>query len=147
MMTTPTLNMMDAYRLETLRSKGLETEKLIQALEEKDLESLLQTDDSFDYKDLLDQTDKKMDLFKKALTNNYAISYLTINGLKNLLRLKFNVTEEKDYTLSSQRLDDLIVTSDQLKTIETLIGSVWRVEVTDEPRPSRSKISIIHSSN
>lgn len=146
-MTTPTLNMMDAYRLETLRSKGLETEKLIQALEEKDLKSLLQTDDSFDYKDLLDQTDKKLDLFKKALTSNYAISYLTINGLKNLLRLKFNVTEEKDYTLSSQRLDDLIVTSDQLKTIETLIGFVWRVEVSDESSPSRLKISIIHSSN
>lgn len=144
-MATPTLNMMDAYRLETLLSKGIDKHELITALKEKDLEALITLDDSFDYHDLLQQPEEKITEFEEAVFGSYAISYLTINGLRNLLRLKYGFKEEVDYTLSSKRLDHLPVDSNQLEEIKLLVGSVWKVQENDKDSNS-THISIIHTS-
>lgn len=145
-MTISTLNLMDAYMIETLFSKGLKKEAFIQALKEDSLKQIVQFDDSFDYTRLIDSVKGNETVFEEAIENCYRVSYLTIGGLKNLLRLKYGFEEGVDFNLYEQKLQGLSVSENQLKEIKALVGIVWIVEETSVNSDETTTISILHTS-
>lgn len=146
-MTIPTITLMDAYMIETLFSKGIKKEDFLHTMNEKNLDKYVHFDDSFDYSELSTSVQGKESLFEEAIKKNqYAISYLTIGGLKNLLRIKYEFVEEKDYLLYDQKLENLTVNQKQLKEIKALVSSAWRVIETDEKSNHSVTISILHVS-
>ncbi|MFL2078687.1 hypothetical protein [Marinilactibacillus psychrotolerans] len=66
--------------------------------------------------------------------------------MKNLLRIKYEFVEEKDYLLYDQKLENLTVNQKQLKEIKALVSSAWRVIETDEKSNHSVTISILHVS-
>lgn len=126
-MTAPALSLWEAYQVETLRSKGLDNDTLLQALKEKDLKTLTATDDSFDYQDLIDAADENTAEIQTAILSGYTIKYLSIYGIKNLLKLKYDLEAGKDYAMSDTRFDDLKLNENQFRELQTLASSQWQV--------------------
>lgn len=132
-MTQPALSLWEAYQLETLRSNGLDNTSLLTALEKKDQKTFLEIDDSFDYEDLLAAADGQLDLFKEALHSGYRIKFLTKFGIKNLVKLKYGLEANKDYTMEDTRFDNLYLSKNQLEEVRLLVSPHWHVfEKKDE---------------
>lgn len=145
-MTTPALSLWEAYQLETLRSKGLTDETLLTALKEKDLKILTDTDDSYDYKELIEAAEDNEDSFQEAVQSGYRVKFLSIYGIKNLLKLKYNLESDNDYTMSDNHFEGLLLTREQISEFQTLASSQWQVlEETDEN--GRRTVSIQHKIN
>lgn len=145
-MTTPALSLWEAYQVETLRSKGLDNDTLLQALKEKDLKALVKVDDSFDYQDLIDAADGNMETFQQAIQSGYTIKYLSIYGIKNLLKLKYDLEAGKDYEMSETRFDGLDLNKDQISEFQTLASSQWRV-VEQQDDDGKPTFSIRHNAD
>lgn len=145
-MTIPTITLMDAYMLETLFSKGIKKEAFIQAMKEKTIDQYAEFDDSFDYTRLSSSVEGKESLFEEAVRNQYTISYLTIGGLRNLLKIKYGFNDSGDYMLYDQKLEDLTIRTDQLEEIKTLVQSAWSVLETGKNPDGSVTISILHVS-
>lgn len=145
-MTIPTITLMDAYMLETLFSKGIKKEAFIQAMKEKTIDQYAEFDDSFDYTRLSSSVYGKETLFEEAIRNQYTISYLTIGGLRNLLKIKYGFNDSEDYTLYDQKLEDLTIRTNQLEEIKTLVQSAWSVLETGKNPDGSVTISILHVS-
>jgi len=144
-MTTPLISLWEAYQVETLRSKGLSDDRLIKALKEKDLDVLKATDysDAFDYQELIDAADKDMDTFEQAIRSDYRIKYLSIYGIKNLLKLKYGLEDGTDYEMTENRFDGLKLTEEQISEFQTLASTQWRLIETKDDE-GNSTISIRH---
>lgn len=145
-MTTPALSLWEAYQVETLRSKGLDNDTLLQALKEKDLKALVKVDDSFDYQDLIDAADGNMETFQQAIQSGYTIKYLSIYGIKNLLKLKYDLEAGKDYEMSETQFDGLDLNKDQISEFQTLASSQWRV-VEQQDDDGKPTFSIRHNAD
>jgi len=145
-MTIPVITLMDAYMLESLLSKGVKKEALVQAIENHSLDQFTQTEQSYDYAQLNESVKGKEQNYIDAVKGPYAISYLTINGLKNLLRIKYGFEEGTDFTLYEQKLEQLTVTQQQLTEIQALVGSVWSVKKSADQEQGFTTISILHAS-
>jgi hypothetical protein len=139
------LTLWNAYLVETLRANGMDNSTLLEALKKKDVQAIHHFDESFNYQELIEAYQANPSTLIDAIENSYTVTYLTINGLRNLLRLKFGFVEGEDYTLSDTQIDNLVVNPQQLEEIITLVGSVWYVQesVIDE---ESHVLSIMHSS-
>ncbi|WP_208559290.1 hypothetical protein [Marinilactibacillus kalidii] len=145
-MTSPTITLMDAYMIERLLSKGISKESLIQSIYAHTLNQYQSEEDSYDYAALDTAVQGKESLYEAAITDGYVVSYLTINGLKNLLEIKFGFQASRDYTLQDAKLEKLVVTRAQFDAITLLVGRVWTVQLTSEPSSDTMEITIQHVS-
>ncbi|WP_225743274.1 hypothetical protein [Marinilactibacillus sp. Marseille-P9653] len=143
---TPIISLMDAYMIETLLAKGVEKETLKQAIQEHTAEQFKKIDNSFDYAELNQAVIGKEDLYQEAVENGYAISYLTIVGLKNLLRMKFGFEEDADYKAYERKIENLIVTPTELKALTKLVGKIWTVKETNRTDANSIEVSVLHIS-
>ena len=73
------ISLMDAYMLETLRSKGVTNQEL---LESKDSNAWNEFHPSFDFNDLLDLMEKDPAAFQTIVEDGYQVKFVTLNGLK-----------------------------------------------------------------
>lgn len=142
----PTISLMDAYMIETLLSKGVEKEKLVQAVQTHTVDQFVEIDGSYDYRELNQAITGKENMYQEAVENGYAISYLTLYGLKNLLRMKFGFEETTDYTTFERKIEDLVVTPAQLDTLTKLVGKIWTIKTTAQKEDDSVEISILHVS-
>jgi hypothetical protein len=55
------------------------------------------------------------------------VKFITINGLRNLLKLKFDITEEM-YELTEQGIAKLIAGEDTLSGIKQMLSPNWKVQ-------------------
>ncbi|MGM9949146.1 MAG: hypothetical protein ACI33P_03430 [Lysinibacillus sp.] len=116
------ISLMEAYIIETLKGYGIsveETEKRIagQTLGE------WQEQFKFDFS-LLEKMEP--DTLRAAFAGEYRIKFVTINGLKNLLRMRFDIQDihykEMDNGLASLSVDETI----EMK-IRSMLSSNWTV--------------------
>lgn len=143
MMTHPALSLWEAYQLETLRSRGLDDSTLLTALEEKNKNTFTEIDDSFDYQELIDAAEGQLDEFKEALYSGYTIKFLTKFGIKNLLKLKYGLDAEKDYSMQDNRFDHLTLNDTQLEEVRLLVSPYWHV-FKEEKEDTTYNVSIKH---
>ena len=118
------LTMKEAVLLEVLRSNGVSNKELIVNLESHSWEDLY----SNEYQTLLNVYVQNKSQFKELLENGYSVKFITINGLKNLLKMKFEKIEDQDYKINNHTIELLELTPQQLSTLRQLLSINWVVE-------------------
>lgn len=137
------ISLMEAYLIETVRASGVTNEELVEQVSKKDVTAWENLNENWDYTTLIDLQEKHPDAFKSIIQDGYQVKFITINGLKNLLRLKFNITEE-EYELTAHGIEDLSVDEDTLSKIKLMLSPNWKVHETAIDREGVNRdISII----
>jgi hypothetical protein len=119
------ISLMDAYMIETLRSKGVTDEELI---EQKGIEVWNRLHDSFDFHDLIRLREKDPVAFQTIIEDGYQVKFVTFNGLKNLLKLKFNRMDEIDYQTTEKGVRGLYLNMEACNQLKTLLSKNWTVK-------------------
>src|SRR5690606_11378844 len=125
-MTLNTINLMDAFIIETVRSNGVSNEEIIQKTLNKDVDAWKVFSKDFKFERLIELAEDE-EAFKSIIENGYKVSFVTRNGLKNLMRLKFQITES-DYELVENGYLNLEISEDQLSGIKQFISGNWNIQ-------------------
>lgn len=59
---------------------------------------------------------------ESILRDGYTIKFVTFNGLKNLLRLKFDKHIDRDFVATEQGMADLQLETEQVATLQQLLS-------------------------
>jgi len=121
------ISLMEAYLIEILRANGVTSEKLEESVLKKDIVSWNKLHTNFDFQILIDLHEKDARTFHYIIHNGYQVKFITMNGLKNLLKLKFDITGE-EYELTEQGISKLIVNESTLFTIKQMVSPNWKVQ-------------------
>ncbi|MER2006586.1 MAG: hypothetical protein ABS939_03960 [Psychrobacillus sp.] len=118
------LSMMEAVLLESLRSNGVSNQELLNNLDGRSWEETFSTE----YEALLNIYSQDKQQFIELLENGYSVKFITFNGLKNLLKMKFNKLEEQDYKIVDNTFELLELNPQQLSTLKQLLSINWVVD-------------------
>lgn len=121
------ISMMEAYGIELLKAHALSFEQVSEQLKENEI--TFPIDESFDFSVLKSLYDTDFDTFKQAYMDSYSIKFLTINGLRNILRMRFHIPVEQYDTLEEGNgLRNVPASEDIEQQIRTIVSSNWKVE-------------------
>jgi len=113
---------MEAYAIEALKKDGFTYDTVIQALNTNEPEQV----------QLLKSLYEKNDgILQQAFNGQYKVSFVTINGLKNLLNIRFNVNP-KSYRVEANGLYDIEMNKAIEKEIADFISPNWTIKRQDE---------------
>lgn len=118
------ISLMEAYLIETLRSNGVSNQELI---EQQNVEDWNQYHESFDFQLLIQLKERDPIAFQKVIEDGYQVKFVTFNGLKNLLKMKFNRVENIDYQSMEKGIYNLRLNDIELKQIKNLLSKNWVV--------------------
>ena len=99
-------------------------------LKERDLTPFTQVV-KFDFALLQSLYDVDPTIVEQAFAGRYRVKFLTINGLKNLLKLKFAI-ESKQYEELETGITGLQVDAKTEQSIRDFLSTNWHVERIDE---------------
>lgn len=133
------ISMMDAYMIEALRSNDISSNDILTLLEKKDLSSWENIKPKFDFNELFKLYEQDKSRFKSLLEDGYTVKFLTMNGLKNLLKVKFNKVAEQDYEISDKGIHHLEVDTQQLPALQQLLSINWSIEENTASNNDSSK--------
>ena len=135
------ISMMDAYMIEALRSNGVSNEEILNHLAKKDLSSWDNIRPKFDFNELLKLYEQDKSVFKSILVEGYTVKFLTMNGLKSLLMMKFNNIAEQDYQVSDTGIEHLEIETQNFLALEQILSINWIIhEHVDTSNTSSTKI-------
>ncbi|MCG3421209.1 hypothetical protein ACTWPF_15270 [Oceanobacillus sp. M65] len=126
------ISLMDAYMIETLRSNGISDKEILTQIEQGKTEAWQELNRNFDFQELVKFAEKDMEGFKRILSQGYRVKFVTFNGLKNLLRLRFGKERETDYELTETGIRNLNLNSEQLVDLKQVLSGNWVVEELDD---------------
>lgn len=116
--------MKEAVLLESLRSNGVSNQDLLNKLDGRSWEETF----SSEYETLLHIYSQDKQQFIDLLENGYSVKFITFNGLRNLLKMKFNKLEVQDYKIVDHTFELLELDPQQLNTLRQLLSINWVVE-------------------
>lgn len=122
------ISMMDAYMIEALRSNGISNEEIVAHLEKKDTSNWENIKPTFDFNELIKLFEQDTNGFKSALVDGYTVKFLTMNGLKSLLKMKFNKVAEKDYETSETGIHHLEIETKSFPDLQQILSINWIIE-------------------
>ncbi len=122
------ISMMDAYMIEVLRSNGISNEEILDRLERKDSSDWENLKPKFDFNELIKLFEQDKNGFKSVLADGYNVKFLTMNGLKNLLKMKFNKIAGQDYEISDTGIHHLAIESQNFPALQQLLSINWIME-------------------
>lgn len=125
MMSVYRISLMDAYLIETLRSNGVSNEEIVSTVKEGDVGAWQEQYAQFDFNMLLALAQENIAEFEKALEQGYQVKFITFNGLKNLLRMRFGKEEEKDYELTEKGIKNLLLNEEQYVQVKQMLSGNW----------------------
>lgn len=144
MLMTASITLMEAYMIETLLQKGMEVPTIIKKLKKGDVEDLNTFDGSFDYDDLLQAYHKDPENMKQAIEGDYKIKFISVYGIKQLLQLKYDLNEEKDYKREGNKFLFIPLDEVQLKSFHTLLSPHWKIERVGNNEAGKQKVHVLH---
>src|SRR5690625_4713180 len=113
------ITLMEAYLIEILRSNDVSKNDILQAVENKKVTKFQTYHKDFDFT-LLYELQKNL---KDILIKGYQVKFLTLSGLKNLLRMKYDIEEGNDYDTKVTRIEKHILTKKEYKDIKKRIST------------------------
>jgi hypothetical protein len=119
------ISLMEAYIIETLKGYRISLEEVERRIEEDHLADW-QEQFKFDFTLLKEMEPQKL---RDAFSGKYRIKFVTINGLKNLLRMRFDI-QDIHYKEVDNGLLDLSVDETIEKQIGSMLSSNWTVTRT-----------------
>ncbi|WP_341320111.1 hypothetical protein NSQ62_10600 [Solibacillus sp. FSL H8-0523] len=121
------ISMMEAYGIELLKSNGIPYEQVSQQFSENKIDLLIEENFDFAVLKTLFDTDGKA--FEQAYAGNYTVKFLTINGLRNLLRMRFGIQVDVYETLEAGNgLSGVPATAETEQQLRLLVSSNWKVD-------------------
>ncbi|WP_062105476.1 hypothetical protein [Bacillus niameyensis] len=111
-----------AYMIETLRSKGITNEQLLTQINNRDISPWKNVSEHFDFNELIKLADQDQNAFKSIVLQGYSIKFVTIRGLQNLLRLKFDIVEDRDYLVTDKGISELQIENSQLAVLKQMLS-------------------------
>ncbi|MFP3322664.1 hypothetical protein R0K05_06125 [Planococcus sp. SIMBA_160] len=105
-MTLTKISMPDALRIEKVRREGVEIGDLLKHDDFASLGSELET----------------------VFRDGYQVKFLTINGAKNLLRIKFDQEADLDYTETENGLSGISMDEAQVEALRPILSDNCRLE-------------------
>ena len=122
------ISMIEAYGMELLRANAIEWVTVKQQFEQKQwiFHSIKQ---NFDFSALQHLFEENPSQFERAFQGDYKVKFLTINGLRNILRLRFGIAEN-GYTLLEQGngLANIEASEEMERQIRAILSKNWKVE-------------------
>jgi hypothetical protein len=140
---TPSITLWEAYLIESLRSKGMDNRTLLRFIEKSDIEALNDFDNSFDHTELI--VTNNSTAIKLAIESNYKVKFISINGIKNLMGMKFGLKEGKNFQMTETKFHDVSLSNEQMKILHTMISPLWLM-VNVRSELSNNVVDIVHSS-
>jgi len=119
------ITLMDAYAIENLRSYGYSNDQILSKVQEKNIEESKKVKENLDFSLLIDM-DESIGL-KTLLEDGYKVKFLTFNGLKNLIKLKFGKIAEEDYQVDEFKLSGLKLDENQALDLGNALSSSWQM--------------------
>lgn len=117
------ITLMEAYAIETLRSNGIKNDKIIKNIKSNELEEFKAVKENMDF-DALVELSENAD-FEAIINDGYKVKFLTFNGLKNLIKMKFGKFAEEDYQVEEFVISGLEISADQEKDLENMLSANW----------------------
>lgn len=141
------ISLMDAYMIETLRHNGITDREILSQVEKADVSPWEDLKTNFDFQGLVKLADRDPKAFQSIILNGYKIKFVTIKGIQNLLRLKFNKKPDSDYLLLEKGITGLRVDEQQFTTLKQMLSDNWVIyETSPENGDSQYKeINIINT--
>lgn len=116
------------YKIETVRSKGVSNQELLAKLESGDVSSWNDFNENFDFNELVELYKENPEMFKSIIENGYAVKFVTLPGIKNILKLKFGLLEDEDYKSTDKGITGLQVSDEQYAVIKQMLSKNWKIE-------------------
>lgn len=126
------ISLMDAYMIESLRSNGISNDELITSLEKKDISDWESINSKYDFTELIKLYERDNNEFTTVIQDGYTVKFLTMNGLKNLLQMKFNKVAEQDYQVTDTGIQHLVIDAQSMPALKQLLSANWIVQEHDE---------------
>ena len=115
------ISMMEAFTIEALKKDGYTYDTVIQAINTNELEKVQLLKSLYE---------KSLPLLQQAFIGQYKVSFVTINGLKNLLNIRFNIDPES-YQVETNGLYDINMDKIIEKEIANFISPNWTIKRQD----------------
>ena len=126
------ISMMEAYTIELLKTHPYTFEQIKHYIENDELHLLTDTYD-IDPESLKILLNENAEEMEQAFAGNYEVKFVTINGLKNLLRMRFQISDDQYELLpEGNGLQSLQVDPITEQLIRGMLSSNWKVERNGE---------------
>lgn len=119
------ISLMEAYQIETLHSNNLSNEQIIAQINQGNIEPWQALHEHFDFELLLNLANEDMNRFQEILESGYQVKFMTFNGLKNLLRMRFKKEQDRDYTVQERGINRLVLTEAELAQVKQMLSENW----------------------
>lgn len=132
------ITLMDAYMIETLRNHNLSDDELLTRLEKKDVAFFESLKSNFDFNELLKLYEQDPITFKSILLDGYSVKFITFKGLQNLLKIKFDKIDERDYKLLDNGISHLTIEETAYPILKQMLSKNWVVQNLTEENSNQS---------
>lgn len=122
------LPMPAGLRIELAKKAGLSHEELFRALKEKDEAVLKAAGENLDWDYMFSLTEKHEEEIQSAINEGYVFKFLTINGLKNYLRIRFHLNETADYEATEHGINRLTLSEENAQELRSTLSGQWELE-------------------
>lgn len=116
------------YKIETVRSNGVSNQELLAKVESGDVSSWSEYNSNFDFNELVELYKQDPEQFKSIIENGYTVKFVTLPGVKNILKLKFGLLEDQDYTSTEKGITGLRVNEEQYAVLKQMLSKNWKLE-------------------
>lgn len=139
-MAVHTITLQAAYMIENLRKHGVSNKELIE-INDQSLEQWNDLNLNFDFNVLKELAELDQDAYSTIVRDGYQVKFLTINGLINLVQLKFDKKRDVDFTVHEDGISNLELDENQYSRLRQFLSQNWKVIETDH----RLAIRSVHS--
>lgn len=129
-----------AYMIEDLRKHGVSNKELIE-INDQSIERWNDLNLDFDFNVLKELAETDQDAYSTIVRDGYQVKFLTINGLINLIQLKFDKKRDVDFTVHEDGISNLELDENQYSKLRQFLSQNWKVIETD----NRLAIRSVHS--
>lgn len=136
------ISLMDAYMIETIRGHEVSDQELLNQIDRKETSAWQELNPNFDFNELVKLADHDRVAFESIINNGYKVKFITLKGLQNLLQLKFNKMNERDYQLVDNGIRDLKIGERQCSELKQMLSNNWVMHVARNEHNSDSLVRI-----
>lgn len=124
------ITLMEAYLIETLRRNGTTDHELLNQVELRDVSPWEEINQNYDFNILVQLADQDKEIFKSIILKGYNVKFVTYRGLQNLINLKFDKIEERDYQLIDEGITGLNLQEDDFDKLRKMLSKNWVTHVS-----------------
>ncbi|WP_409288577.1 hypothetical protein [Peribacillus sp. SCS-37] len=135
-MSAVRLPMPAALQLEKMKAAGAPNDVLIHAVKSHDFTYLADyVNDIYSVSYFKDYAGKHINECITAIEHGYQFKFLTFNGLKNYLIIRFALQENIDFFLTGASIENVILHRDWIAELKRTIPGLWTIEMTADDNP------------